>query len=191
VERNWNTAVEMARAFHAEAGLPRHYWFWAVREATVHMNMLPVKAGPSLDDEGAFQAIPSEDAGQATYAAVASRGHTLTFGCLACAVVPAERPTPSCKQSRRCSLAKRAASLSAPLDLFYGIRPGYRILYKFGSVGYFRRTIESTGAKKSKFSDQSHKGIVLGRSDYTNGMMFWDPTTSRFSVSPNYSLDPA
>jgi hypothetical protein len=161
VERNWNTAVEMARAFHAEAGLPRHYWFWAVREATVHMNMLPVKAGPSLDDEGAFQAIPSEDAEQATYAAVASRGHTLTFGCLACAVVPAERPTPSCKQSRRCSLAKRAASLSAPLDLFYGIRPGYRILYKFGSVGYFRRTIESTGAKKSKFSDQSHTGIAL------------------------------
>jgi hypothetical protein len=24
----------------------------------------------------------------------------------------------------------------------------------------------------------------------TNGMMFWDPTTSRFSVSPNYNLDP-
>jgi hypothetical protein len=58
VERNWNTAVEMARAFLAEAGLPRRYWFWAVREATIRMNMLPVKSGPSLDDEGAFQAIP-------------------------------------------------------------------------------------------------------------------------------------
>jgi hypothetical protein len=161
VERNWNTAVEMARAFLAEAGLPRRYWFWAVREATVRMNMLPVKAGPSLDDEGAFQAIPSKDAKQATYAAVASRGHTLTFGRLACAVVPAERPTPSRKQSRHRSLAERAVSLSAPLELFYGIRPGYRILCKFGSVGYFRRTIESTGAKKSKFSDQSHTGIAL------------------------------
>jgi transposase InsO family protein len=190
VERNWNTAVEMARSFLAEAGLPRRYWFWAVREATVRMNMLPVKTGPSLDDEGAFQAIPSEDAEQATYAAVASRGHTLTFGRFAGAIVPAERPTPSHKQSRRRSLAERTASLSTPLELFHGIRPDYRILYKFGSVGYFRRTIESTGAKKSKFSDQSHAGIALGRSDYTNGMMFWDPTTSRFSVSLDYSLDP-
>jgi hypothetical protein len=61
----------------------------------------------------------------------------------------------------------------------------------FGSVGYFPRTIKSTGAKKSKFSDQSHTGIALGCSDYTNGMMFWDLTTSRsFSVSPDYSLDP-
>jgi hypothetical protein len=62
VEHNWNTAVEIAQAFLAEDGLPRHYWFWAVREATVHMNMLPMKAGPSLDYEGAFQAIPSKDA---------------------------------------------------------------------------------------------------------------------------------
>jgi hypothetical protein len=59
---NWNTAVEMAQAFLVEDRLPRHYWFLAVREAAVHMNMLPMKAGPSLDYEGAFQAIPSEDA---------------------------------------------------------------------------------------------------------------------------------
>jgi hypothetical protein len=89
----------------------------------------------------------------------------LTFGCLAGTTATAERPSPSRKQSRRRSLAERAASLSNPLELFYGILPDYRILYKFGSVGYFRRTIESSGAKKSKFSDQSHTGIALGRSD--------------------------
>lgn len=55
--------MEIAQAFLAEDGLPRHYWFWAIREATVHMmNILPMKAGPSLDYEGAFQAIPSKDA---------------------------------------------------------------------------------------------------------------------------------
>jgi hypothetical protein len=32
--------------------------------------------------------------------------------------------------------------------------------------------------------------MVVGRSNYTNGMMFWDPTTSRFTVSAGYSLDP-
>jgi transposase InsO family protein len=40
VERNWNTAVEMARAFLAEAGLPKQYWFCTVGEATMCMNML-------------------------------------------------------------------------------------------------------------------------------------------------------
>jgi hypothetical protein len=76
------------------------------------------------------------------------------------------------------------------MELFHGVRPGYRILYKFGTVGFFRRTIKGTGQKKSKYSSQSHMGIALGRSDYTNGMMFWDPATSRFSVLADYSLDP-
>ncbi len=61
VERNWNTAVEMARAFLAEAGLPKRYWFWAVREATIRMNMLPVKGGPATDDLGEFRDIPAND----------------------------------------------------------------------------------------------------------------------------------
>jgi hypothetical protein len=75
------------------------------------------------------------------------------------------------------------------MELFYGVRPDYRVLYKFGTVCFFRRTIESTGQNKTKFSSQSHTGIALGRSDYTNGMMFWDPSTSRFSVSTDYTLD--
>jgi hypothetical protein len=56
-------------------------------------------------------------------------------------------------------------------------------------LGIFR-TIESSGKEKSKFSSKSHIGIALGRSDYTNGMMFWDPTTSRFSASADFHLDP-
>jgi hypothetical protein len=138
-ERNQNTAVEMARAFLAEAGLPKRYWFWAVLEATMSMDMLPYKAGPSLGHEGAFQAIPSAEANPAAYAAVARRGLPMTFGRLAGTAAPIESPRspPSRKQTRRRSLAKCAAGLSTPLELFYGIRPDYRILYKFGSVGYF------------------------------------------------------
>jgi hypothetical protein len=192
VERNWNTAMEMARAFLAEAGLPKRYWFWAFREAMMRINMLPVKTGPSLNDEGALQGIPSAEVDPATYAAVTCRGLPMTFGGLAGTAAPAESPRsqPSHKQTQRRSLAKRAAGLSTPLELFYGIRSDYRILYKFGIVGYFRRTIESSGAKKWKFSDQSHTGIALGRSNYTNGMIFWDPPTRRFSASPDYNLDP-
>ncbi len=32
--------------------------------------------------------------------------------------------------------------------------------------------------------------IVLGRSNHTNGMIFWDPVTQRMNVSANYKLDP-
>jgi hypothetical protein len=87
----------------------------------------------------------------------------MTFGRLAGTAAPAESPRsqPSRKQTRRRSLAKRAAGLSTPPELLYGIRPDYRILYKFGSVGYLQRTIESSAAKKSKFPDQSHTGIAL------------------------------
>jgi hypothetical protein len=188
VERNWNTAVEMGRAYLAKAGLPKRYWFWAVREATIRMNMLPVKARICTDDEGAFNDLPP----------TANRTGTppfLEFGILAQVdKTPPPNPAPPTqtkeKKSSRKSLSDRAAQLATPLELFYGVRPDYRVLYKFGTVRFFRRTIESTGQKKSKFSSQSHTGIALGRSDCTNGMMFWDPTTSRFSVSADYSLDP-
>jgi hypothetical protein len=43
VERQWQTAVTMARALLVEAQLPRRYWFWALREAVIRMNLLPCK----------------------------------------------------------------------------------------------------------------------------------------------------
>jgi hypothetical protein len=49
-----------------------------------------------------------------------------------CPATLAEPPKPSRKQSWRCSLPERATSLLTPLELFYGIRPNYRILYKLG-----------------------------------------------------------
>jgi hypothetical protein len=63
-----------------------------------------------------------------------------------------------------------------------------QVLYKFGSVGYFRETIKSKdGLKNWKFSHQSSTRIALGCSDYTNGMKFWDPTMFRLLVSADYS----
>ena len=173
----------MDRVFLAEAGLLKKYWFWAVREATVQMNMLPVKGGPSTDNNGEFNDLPiDEPIVQANHAT----SH-LDFARLAQPDSPRRRKSTHTKHS---SLADKASKLSTPLELFYGVHPDYRVLFRFGSVGYFRRTIESSGQKKSKFSSQSSTAIALGRSDYTNGMMFWDPTTSRFPVSADYKLDP-
>jgi hypothetical protein len=36
----------------------------------------------------------------------------------------------------------------------------------------------------------SSVGIVPGRSNRTNGMIFWDPVTQRMNVSADYKLDP-
>jgi hypothetical protein len=47
VESHWRVAGNMARAFLAEAGLPKRFWFWAVREATIQMNLVPCVTGPA------------------------------------------------------------------------------------------------------------------------------------------------
>jgi hypothetical protein len=37
----------------------------------------------------------------------------------------------------------------------------------------------------------SSVGIAIGgRSNHTNGMIFWDPVTQRMNVSADYKLDP-
>jgi hypothetical protein len=39
-------------------------------------------------------------------------------------------------------------------------------------------------------STHSSVGIVLGQSNHTNGMIFWDPVTQRMNVSADYKLGP-
>jgi hypothetical protein len=43
VQRQWRTAVAMARSMLIEACLPRRYWFWALHESVIRMNMIPCK----------------------------------------------------------------------------------------------------------------------------------------------------
>jgi hypothetical protein len=181
VERNWNTAVEMGRSFLAEANLPKRYWFWAVREASIRMNMLPVKSGPATDDAMEFQGDPEPDINQPVSANLASSPSSIT---------PPPPRSGKPRKTRAKTAEGKARQWSTPMELFYGVKPDYRVLFRFGSIGYFRRTTESSGKEKSKFSSKSHTGIALGRSDYTNGMMFWDPTTSSFSVLADFRLDP-
>jgi hypothetical protein len=121
----------MGRAFLAEAGLPQKYWFWAVREAKIRMNMLPIKGGPSTDDEGAFLDLPNNDpAIQANHTAP-----HLDFAWLAQHNNPS--PRKSIMGTKGSSLADKTSKLSTPLELFHGVRPNYRILFRFGSVGHF------------------------------------------------------
>jgi hypothetical protein len=84
---------------------------------------------------------------------------------------------------------RRYASITTPFELFYGEKPDYRVLFKWGSVGYYRRCADS-GIDCGNFDAQSNIELALGRSNQTNAMIFWDPATSRMNVSADYRLDP-
>jgi hypothetical protein len=159
VERQWRTATSMARALLVEARMPKRYWFWALREAVIRMNLLPCQAqtpdttaAPDFE-AGEFQSFPSESM------ETARRGSAV--------------PPP----------------LTTPFELFYGLKPDYRTLFQWGCLGYYRRTRDSSGSR-GQFDMHSSVGIVLGRSNHTNGMIFWDPVTQRMNVSADYKLDP-
>ena len=130
VERTWRTGVRMARAFLAEAKLPRQFWFWALREAFHRMNLLPVR-------------LPSSS----------------------------------------------SSSWSTPLHLFYDRPPDYRVLFPFGSLGYFHRPTDGARSRQT-FESRSFVGIAVGRSDFCNGLIFYNPDLRSFSVSSDYVLDP-
>jgi hypothetical protein len=65
-------------------------------------------------------------------------------------------------------------TLTTPFELFYGEKPDYCVLFKWGSVGYYRRDSDS-GIKRGNFDMQTNVGIALGRSNQTNAMLFWIP----------------
>jgi hypothetical protein len=144
------------------------------------MNMLLVHSGPPQDNESGFldDTFTDNEDIQANHARADMGGSS-------------SPPQKLSKQKTRAkSTEAKARKWSTPMELFYGVKPYYCVLYCFGSLGYFCCTIKSSGKGKSKFSSKSHIRIALGRSDYTNRMMFWDPTTSSFSISANFRLDP-
>ena len=132
VERRWQILENMARALLAEASLPTKFWYWAIREATIRLNILPITTNPKRRDDVQF--------------------------------------------------------MTTPFEAYHGQQPDYRILYPFGRLGSFRRTRDGTRHRQT-FDSQGMMGIALGRSEYTNGMIFYNPTLDSFSTSADYVLD--
>ncbi|OEU11655.1 hypothetical protein FRACYDRAFT_244773 [Fragilariopsis cylindrus CCMP1102] len=71
---------------------------------------------------------------------------------------------------------------------FYGEKPDYRVLFPFGCVGAFRRVRDGT-RDRTKFESQGLLGIALGNSEFTNGMVFYNPIMDSFCTSVDYILD--
>ena len=197
VERQWQTACNMGRSLLITATLPKRYWFWALREAVSRMCMLPVKSGPCDDDLGEFTPFNNNDdssiSASRTYLSF-NRDSNIT-GNLAGAAPPppldASHVT-TIKPRRRTKFQQyqdKAEHLSTSHELFYGKKPDYRVIFPFGCIGYFRKPFLSSGQKTSNFHSKTAPGIALGRSDFSNAMVFYDPTTSCFSTSADYKLD--
>ena len=131
VERRWSLLTSMARSFLADAQLPKKFWYWAIREACVRLNVLPISSNPASTDP---------------------------------------------------------EFLTTPHEAFYGEKPDYRVLFPFGCVGAFRRVRDGT-RDRTKFESQGLLGIALGRSEFTNGMVFYNPIMDSFCTSADYILD--
>jgi hypothetical protein len=203
VERQWRTAVAMARAMLIEARLPRRYWFWVLRESVIRMNLLPCKpTGKDGADSPTSTHVPPFD----IPTPIPPVAPTPSIPPLLPSISPlqvaqpastgppgpsAPLPSPSMSvPSASDASDRRYAALTTPFKLFYGQKPDYyRVLFKWGCVGYYRRTSDS-GIDRGNFDAQSSVGLALGRINQTNAMIFWDPATSRMNVSADYRLDP-
>ena len=128
VENRWEVLTNMARAFLAEAQLPKRFWYWAIREACRQVNILPVSCNKDSNN--------------------------LQF-------------------------------LTTPHEQFYGTKPDYRTLFPFGALGSFRR-VRDGNRNRTKFESHGMMGIALGHSDYTNGMIFYNPTLDSFNTPADY-----
>ena len=78
--------------------------------------------------------------------------------------------------------------MSTPHFEFFDVKPDYRILFPFGCIGAFRWPRDGNHTCND-FELQCMLGIALGRSEYTNGMVFYNPNLDSFSTSADYLVD--
>jgi hypothetical protein len=82
------------------------------------------------------------------------------------------------------------SNITTAFEQVHKSQPNFQaILYPIFSHGYFRRT-RDTNHERLQFKPQTQPGVAIGRSERTNGLMFWNPDTSHISVSADYLLDP-
>ena len=136
VKQKWQSLTKMVRSFLTAAKLPKKFWSWALCEASIWMNMLPV--------------------------------------------VQQQEGTPE--------KAADASIMTTPNYEFFGVKPDYRILFPFDLIGSFRRPCDGSH-KRTSFESQCMFGIALGCSEYTNGMIVYNPVLDSMSVSTDFLLD--
>ena len=67
-----------------------------------------------------------------------------------------------------------SAFMTTPHFEFFDMKPDYRILFPFGCIGTFCQAKDGNH-NHTNFESQCMLGIALGRSEYTNDMVFYNP----------------
>ena len=106
-------------------------WFWAIREANLRLNILPITQKEESTDP---------------------------------------------------------AFMTTPHFEFFSTKPDYCIPFPFGCIGAFCRARDGNH-DCTNFESQCMLGIALGRSEYTNGMVFHNPFMNSFCTSADYLID--
>ena len=61
VERRWQSLTKMARSFLTEAKLHKKFWFWAIREANICLNIFPITQQQDGTTDPALMSTPYFD----------------------------------------------------------------------------------------------------------------------------------
>lgn len=77
--------------------------------------------------------------------------------------------------------------MTTPYLKFLGIKSDYQILFPFGCVSDFWR-VDDGKPTSTNFESQCILGIALGRSEFTNGMVFNNPILNSFCTSAEYHI---
>ena len=78
--------------------------------------------------------------------------------------------------------------MTTPYFGFFGVKPDYRILFPFVSIGSFRSPCDGNHTR-TNFESQCMLGIAMGCSKYTNGKIFYNTVMDSMIISADFLLD--
>ena len=79
--------------------------------------------------------------------------------------------------------------ITTPFELAYDRKPDMRSLFPLFSIGYFRK-VRDGDVQRDKYDSHSLRGIAIGKSNDSDGLVFYHPTTKTFHDTSDYKLDP-
>ena len=81
-----------------------------------------------------------------------------------------------------------SALMYTPHFEFFGVKPDYPVLFPFVCINAFQRPRDRNHTGNN-FEPKCMLGTALGRSEYTNGMLFYNPILDNFSTSADYLVN--
>ena len=79
-------------------------------------------------------------------------------------------------------------TLTTPFELVHNSKPDLKTWFELFTIGYFNHDIDNTESR-SKMKAHTLYGIIVGRDDRSNSIIFYNPITSSYYHPPAFRLD--